>query len=368
MAFKKILFKLERALLYINFIFAALLLISYLSAVISPAQFWPLAFLGLAYPILLGLNLFFLIYWTLRLKKYFFISAISILFGFNILLNSIGFSNSAIAPQELSSDHLKLMTYNVHDFNVGKGQVNVPANKQIVELINLNQPDIIGFEEFYTQHSRFGILDSLKKTLHTNQFYFEPFKSDNIEATGLALFSKYPIVSRGIIRFSNEKDENQGIYADIKYKAQIIRVYDFHLQSLHLNDGDYLNLNGFSHSEDFSFRRLAVIFLKFKFAFIKRAQQVNLIREHAAKCPYPYIFMGDFNDIPSSYAFNQLAKGMKNTFEEKGAGIGRTFYGGFVSFQIDYILVSKQFHVLDYQIIHKEISDHYPVCTDVVLH
>ena len=126
-------------------------------------------------------------------------------------------------------------------------------------------------------------------------------------------------------------------------------------------------MNRFSHEGIISLRGLRRIILKLKGGFIERGLQVALIRQHASKCPYPYILMGDFNDTPSSYAFNQMEIGMNNTFREKGTGVGKTFNGGFASFQIDYILSSKQFHVLDYHIIHKLISDHYPVLSEVAL-
>jgi endonuclease/exonuclease/phosphatase family metal-dependent hydrolase len=366
MKFKKSFLKVERLVLYFNVFFAALLLFSYLSAFISPQNFWPLAFLGLIYLILVCINLVFCIYWIIHLKKYFFISAITIILGFNVLLNTIGFNYFHKTSSISSSTHLKLMTYNVHDFET-PDPAKLPTYKPILQLINLNQPDVIGFEEFISRTSRYRICDSLKKILHTNQFYFEPFIKTKYDSTGLALFSKYPIINRGIIRLSNKQNENQVIYIDIKYKTQIFRVYDFHLQSLELKEQDYNNLNSFSHKGIISFSGLKRIILKLKEGFIKRGRQVSLIRQHASKCPYPYIFMGDFNDTPSSYAFNQMAIGMNNAFRDKGTGIGKTFNGGFASFQIDYILATKQFHVLDCQIIHKLISDHYPVLSEVAL-
>jgi endonuclease/exonuclease/phosphatase family metal-dependent hydrolase len=256
------------------------------------------------------------------------------------------------------------MTYNVHNF---QNTFNSSAHVPILQLINLNQPDVIGFEEFNLKPSLFKVCDSLKKILHTDQFYFEPFIKTQYDSTGLALFSKYSIIHHGIIRLSNERNENQAIYIDIKYKSTIVRVYTFHLQSLKLKEQDYNNLNGFSHEGIISLRGLRRIISKLKGGFIEREKQVELIRQHASKCPYPYVFMGDFNDTPSSYAFNQMAIGMNNAFRNSGTGVGKTFNGGFASFQIDYILVSKQFHVLDYQIIHKVISDHYPVMSDVAL-
>src|ERR1700731_3551988 len=107
MGHKKSFLKLERVILYINFVVALLLLFSYLSAVISPQTIWPLAFLGLIYPILLLINLLFCFYWAIRLKRYFFISAISIILGFNILLNSIGFNFFHKTLPVSSKAHLK---------------------------------------------------------------------------------------------------------------------------------------------------------------------------------------------------------------------------------------------------------------------
>jgi endonuclease/exonuclease/phosphatase family metal-dependent hydrolase len=364
MKLKSLLIKLERFFLYVNFFFSALLLLSYLAAVISPGKFWPLAFLGLIYLTLLYINLFFVVYWAVRLKKYFFISTLSILLGYNVLLNSIGFNVAHISQSSSTSDSLKLMTYNVHTF---QGMDERPAYKRILKLIDLNQPGIIGFEEFYTQHSRFGICDSIKNVLHSNQFYFEPFKASEVDSTGLALFSKYPIIHRGIIRLSNEQNDNQGIYIDVKYQSQVVRIYCFHLKSLQLDLQDDYSLDKFSHRGVIGLSRLKEILKKLKAAFIIRGQQVNQIRQQVAMCPYPYVFMGDFNDTPGSYAFSKMSAGMKNAFREKGTGIGNTYKGGFASFQIDYILASRQFHIIDYQIIRKAISDHYPVCSTIGL-
>ena len=175
MRFKSLFLKLENFIFYTNIFFAILLLCSYLSAYISPQKFWPLAFLGLIYPILLVINLFFCIYWAIRLKKYFFISAISILAGFNILLNSIELNISSNAGSVSSVSSLKLMAYNVHNFRTLDTPRNFSANEAILKLIEQNQPDVIGFEEYNTSRFRFKICDSLKKALHTDQFYFAPF-------------------------------------------------------------------------------------------------------------------------------------------------------------------------------------------------
>ena len=356
---KKLFIKFEKCFFYINFFFAALLVFSYLASIISPERFWPLAFLGLIYPILIYTNLLFVIYWVIRRRKFFFISFVTILIGLNVLLNTIGFSFSDPAKSRLPAAHLKLMTYNVHNFQSIIN--NKPADKAMLKLIDLNQPDIIGFEEFYSQYTRFNICDSLKRMLHFNQFYFEPFNITRYDSTGLALFSKYPIINKGVVKLSSEQDNTPGIFIDITYQSRVVRIYCFHLKSLRLDPPDPADNSLINPS------RLKEIFTKLKAAFIIRAQQVNLIRNDVAKCPYPYIFLGDFNDTPSSYAFNQMSKGMKNAFKERGSGIGKTFNGSFASFQIDYILASQQFDIFNYGVIQKEISDHFPVYSEVGL-
>ena len=62
-----------------------------------------------------------------------------------------------------------------------------------------------------------------------------------------------------------------------------------------------------------------------------------------------------------------MSKGLKNAFCEKGSGFGRTYNGDFPNYQIDYIMASPAFDVLDYDIIEKKLSDHYPVCSDLLL-
>ena len=94
---------------------------------------------------------------------------------------------------------------------------------------------------------------------------------------------------------------------------------------------------------------------------------MDIIKAHAALCPYPYIISGDFNDTPASYSVNQMAKGLKNAFREKGTGFGRTYNGSFPNYQIDYIMASPQFDVASYQITERKLSDHYPVRSDLVL-
>ena len=352
-----------KIILISNILFALLLVISSSASIVNPQIFWLIALLGLAYPILFLINLIFFLYWFVRLKKYAFISGLTLLLGFNIALNYFGFRlpyNYSLKNKTGRS--LRIMTYNVHNFE-DINKIPRYSYQKILKTIKAQNPDVITLEEFYQNSGRFNICDSLKKMLHTEHYYFEPFLKTPNDSTGLAIFSKFPIVNRNLIRLSNAKNDNQGIVVDIKSSYGILRVYCFHLQSIMLNAGDFEVMR---HKQYYR-KYLKYTIEKFKTAYVKRAQQALMIKKQTEKCTYPYIFAGDFNDPPNSYAFHIMSEGLKNAFKAKGSGYGITFNQGVPIFQIDYILASPQFEVMNYQIIKQKISDHYPILADLSL-
>jgi len=260
-----------------------------------------------------------------------------------------------------------MMTYNVHNFKRYGAKNDISTKHEILDIISQQHPDIIGFQEFYTRkQGQYDMRDSIVKIMGSGFYYFEPIIFNNNEAIGLAIFSKFPIIGKGLISFSDKKSENACIYVDVKKGDRKFRVYSVHLQSIRFDPEDYKYINSITQegADISSAHRLGS---KLKGAFIKRSAQVIKIKDHAAQCPYPYIISGDFNDTPASYAVNEMAKGLKNAFREKGSGFGRTYNGTFPNFQIDYIMASPQFDVLSYQIIEKKLSDHYPVRSDLSL-
>jgi endonuclease/exonuclease/phosphatase family metal-dependent hydrolase len=358
----------DKVFLWINFSLCLALLVSYLAPITDPNTMWIIAFFGLAYPFLLLANLILVVYWLFRKSKWALLSVITILIGFNVLFNNIGFSfdNAKIDPNKAN---LRVMTYNVHGFRKYKNYKEIITVRQpILDLIKQQHPDVIGIQEFDTQASgEEAMIDSLKKIMDSNQYYFEQFGGGEKVRTGMVIFSRWPIVAHGLIKLSDiHRSENQCLYIDVKKDNHLIRIYSLHLQSIRFEREDYKYLDTVSIGKTDlpSTKRVAS---KLKRAFVRRSEQVFKVKEHAGKCPYPYIISGDFNDTPSSFAVNQMAKGLKNTFREKGLGLGRTYNGEFPNFQIDYIMASPQFDVAGYNIIEKKLSDHYPVCADLVL-
>ena len=90
-------------------------------------------------------------------------------------------------------------------------------------------------------------------------------------------------------------------------------------------------------------------------------------RKEIEKSPYPVIVCGDFNDVPNSYAYYHIGKGMIDAFKAKGSGLDRTYLGISRTLRIDYIFCQPAFEVVEYNRIIKNFSDHYPVIADLFL-
>jgi endonuclease/exonuclease/phosphatase family metal-dependent hydrolase len=359
----------DKVFLWINCGLCLALLISYLAPVTDPKTTWLIAFFGLAYPPILLVNLIMIAYWLLRKSWLALISVLGILCGFGVLENNIGFhpGNSNINKPH-AENAIRMMTYNVHDFKKYGSGKDISTKNEILEIIANQQPDVIGIQEFYSRkRGQYAMIDSMKKIIGSDNYYFENFGGSEDEKMGNAIFSKFPIIAKGLLQLSPLYSGNQCLYADIKQNDHIFRVYSVHLQSIQFEPADYKYIDTVTQKGKPDFSSTKRLGGKLKRAFMKRSEQVALIRAHAKQCPYPYIISGDFNDTPSSYAVNQMAKGLKNTFVEKGFGLGRTYNGDFPNYQIDYIMVSPQFNVASYTIAEKKLSDHYPVITDLVL-
>jgi len=359
----------DKVILWINLLLCFSLVISYFAPYVNPQKIWIIAFFGLAYPPLLLLNVILMAYWLLRRRLQFAVSLVTILIGWSTLNNNIGFRSRSSYTPVPGSNGVRIMTYNVHNFKRYGAKNDASTKHEILALITSQRPDVIGFQEFFTRNKgQYDMRDSIVKILGVNNFYFEPFAISNQESIGMAIFSKFPIIAKGMIRLSNDKtSSNQCLYIDVKKGEKIFRVYSVHLQSIKFNPLDYKYLDSVSKKGKTDMQSTKRLGGKLKIAFIKRSEQVFKVKAHAALCPYPYVISGDFNDTPTSFAVNQMAKGLKNAFREKGSGFGRTYNGDFPNYQIDYIMASPQFDVASYQIIEKKLSDHFPLRSDLIL-
>ncbi|HET6225589.1 MAG TPA: hypothetical protein VFF27_04865, partial [Bacteroidia bacterium] len=142
--------------------FAALsLLLSYLAHYVSPERFWLLAFFGLAFPLLVILNILFVVYWGIQFQKRAFYSLLVILAGWAQLNCFFQLSFRDNKPDG-SKKLMKVMSYNVKVFDLYNWTHNKETRDKIFNLIDIEGSDIMCLQEFFSQDSsRYDNLDSL---------------------------------------------------------------------------------------------------------------------------------------------------------------------------------------------------------------
>jgi endonuclease/exonuclease/phosphatase family metal-dependent hydrolase len=327
-----------------------------------------IAFAGLAYPFFLVINALFVLFWMLRRRFIFaLLTLLFILSGWRPLTATYQFFGEKGSEVKEKESDVRFMTYNVHQFKKYGEDNDVSTKDQIISIIKEQNPDIICFQEFFTrQKGEFDLIDSIKKQLKLKQYYFVPSVDNGYEASGLAIFSRYPIVNKGKIAFSQWAG-NESIYADVKVKEQILRVYNVHFQSISFQKEDYDYINKVTKKMDAEYRSSRRIAGMLKNAFVRRSEQVAIMKAEMQQCATPYIIAGDFNDTPASYCVTQITNSLKSTFTEKGSGFGRTYNGAFPNFQIDYIAATKDFDVVNHYVSKAKLSDHFPVRSDLRL-
>jgi endonuclease/exonuclease/phosphatase family metal-dependent hydrolase len=338
------------------------LLLAYLSVYINPEKVWFLAFFGLSYPFLLLANVAFVVFWIIKKKKFFIIPLVSILIGWGSIKSFVQIPISKNKKNSTVENTFNVLSYNVRLFDLYDWHdESKNTTQEIFEFINKENPDIICFQEFYTNNNRLTEKYISNDALHGKYYSHIDYTIQNSkENYGIATYSKHPIVNKGIIQFKNST--NTSIYTDILVNKDTIRVFNNHLQSIRFNSGNYSFIsNSKSMNDEERMKEIKDISFRLRDAFIKRAEQARIVSNHVKNSPYPVFICGDFNDVPVSYTYHIISRDLKDSFIEAGEGIGNTYIGKFPSFRIDYILHSKNVHCHEFDIRKVKLSDHYPI-------
>lgn len=342
---------LNKIIFVLNIIAAACLLLSYLSPYTNPQKFWPIAFFGLAYPLLLGLNIAFVVYWLLRAKLWIFISLVPILLGAKYIGRYIQFHSSIDDPESIS-----IISMNVKHF---KGEEDHPFDSTFLKYLEKETPDIMVFQEYYTlMRKRKGEKHiKQKRELLPGKKYYEHMENSH------AVISRYKILKSGFIAFDDKIKVNGVLWVDLLIKKDTIRLYNIHLQSFKLDPG--LDIDRMDSEK--ALKESRNIFRRIKTGNYKRTSQAREVLEHMASCRHKIIIAGDFNDTPMSYTYDQFQKRFTDCFTECGKGLGSTYVGPYPSYRIDYIFHSPGIRGLSFKRGSNFESDHRMVTARLAL-
>ncbi len=330
------------------------LLFAYLSRYVSPAGTWFFAFFGLFFPILFVLNTCLFIFWLVLKRKTFWIHAAVLIPGLFLLPAYVQFRSE----KKETTGTLKVLTYNVHVFGIDYKTKSLKTFSNIARFIGKESPDVVCLQEIAVFDT--SILQRTFRQYPHIYFYSRPHYNNS--KYGIAVLSRYPIVNRGRILFTNSA--NLCIYTDVAVGDDTVRVYNNHLQSTKLNLA--VSLSRFKQ-EDRRNEEIREVSQRLRDAFVKRAAQVDTVAAHITRSIYPVLVCGDFNDLPMSYTYRKMKGNLSDTFIAAGSGIPSSYRTFMPAFRIDYIFNDKFFKAQRFYIPTVSYSDHYPVITELQL-
>lgn len=349
-----------------------MVLISGLITSVSPSNFGISPFIAYSLPIwiLINLSYLFLVFYK---KKYWIFSGAFLCIGFWGLNNTYAISGTS------EKSDIRVMSYNVRLFDVynwlqrdtwddweerkDKGAIL----DSIYNTIKESNPDVISFQEYFNQP--FGTYKTRRQFKHK-----QGYKYSNISYTfkekgskyGMATFSKFPIINKKYIKFKDA--QNNGILiTDIVKERDTIRVFNVHLQSFKFGKDQYKYLRNLKDStyEAINIPETKALVARLYSGFNKRSDQIQIVLEEINNSPFPVIVCGDLNEVPLSFAYEQLKSNLQDSFLEAGSGLGITHTSGYPFMRIDYIFTSPTFETTGFQTIKRELSDHYPIVVDL---
>lgn len=359
--------KAVRRILFILYLVTVLpLLACYLSQLISPASFWPLAFFGLLFPVLIAIQFAFVLFFLTVRSKAIVLPVVLILIGWTSLTHTFQV-NVNKRSQVPDSGSIHVMTYNVRLFDIPHYWSGPQDQSEgVISYVTDLKPDILCFQEFAVQEPGKFSIGFVKSRLS-----FLPYSAVEYNFTnksrkhGLAIFSRYPIIMTGHEHFADTR--NLMLYCDLLIGTDTVRVYNNHLESIHFDRDELQWIDTTTNATRITRDKVTEIIDRMKGAYIKRAAQADQVRKSIDLSPYEVIVCGDFNDTPVSYTSHQIGKNLYDSFRSGGRWLGITFPNVKAPLRIDYILHSRNMASGDYHIGKVKFSDHRPVSCRIKL-
>ncbi|MGH2563187.1 MAG: endonuclease/exonuclease/phosphatase family protein [Ginsengibacter sp.] len=345
-------------------------LITCLSPFVNTGEDWYLAFPGLVFPLIFFALLCFVIIWIFLKSRWLWISLFVLLLGFQQILAAFAFHIPTNFVQDKKPNTLRVLQWNVS----GWGEQNSESanNKDypnlMMNLVKDQDADVLCFEEFmdFTDENNFepNIATIIKMGYPYHYFVATEYHKNNFES-GIAIFSKYPMIDSASFSFKKDNTGEHLLYTDIKVEDKAFRIFATHLQSVHFHEKEYESLSNLKHAHRSGFSDSRTIVSKLKKGYESRYKQAGLVSEKIKDSPYQSFICGDFNDVPNSSTYFKIKNNFQDAFLQKGFFIGRTFRFISPTLRIDYILADKKFKVTQFQKIKVPYSDHYPVEADL---
>jgi endonuclease/exonuclease/phosphatase family metal-dependent hydrolase len=364
--FTKIVFLVLNILASVGFLLACM------APYLDPKKWWFISLIGLGFAFIIVTLIAFIFFWLVFRVKYILISLIPLLIGWKSISVFFAFHFTEQFDYNKKKTALRIVHWNVARFTEWKKNNNRGSQTRLkmMDLIKEQKADVLCLQEFFTSSDPdyYNNISYLLNELGYPYYYFSWDVDAFRQWVGQAIFSRYPIIDSGMIRYPRPSMAEAMIHADILFNQDTIRVYTTHLQSVRFKKQDYESIESIKNTDDGMVKNSRNIFSKLKQGVVNRSLQADLVRKIINKTPYPYILTGDFNDVPNSYTYFTI-KGtdLQDAFLSSGMGVGKTFSYIAPTLRIDYLMTTKDFNILQFNRVIKNYSDHYMLVADVEL-
>lgn len=358
----------KRFFLFFNTGWIALFLLACLQPHLHPARFWYLGYLSILFPYIAVGVAAFIIFWLFTSPRWALLSIVALGLGYGQLKLLGGTTRTPFALEQ-SPGSIRVMSWNVmglRGFESGRKVQEANADS-IFTLVKQYQPDIICLQEFGEyQERKWGrsYVNILKELGYNHEVLSRDYSRKRFAySSGVAIFSKYPLLYTRRLLYNSSAESL--LQANVLVGDDTVTIFNTHLQSYRFAPEELEQVEKIKQTDKPDYNTSSGLLQKMKRSFRNRAAEVDQALPLMDSVTHPSILCLDMNEVPNSYAYNQLSKGRKDAFLEKGWGLGRTYAKLLPTLRIDYILPDTSFEVLQAAVLPYHLSDHYPVIADL---
>ena len=325
---------------------------------INPADHPLVSTLGMAFPILLVINMAFLLFWLIFKWSRAWIPVV----GYILAYVPISIYMPINASQSPPEGALKLVTYNVCCYG-GNFKYEQGFEKVRDYLID-EKADIVCLQEDNDTWRRYCFKNYEERGLTHNDTIV--LCNDATRFNCLGIHTRFPIIRRERIDYPTASNNGSAAWW-LQVDKDTVIVVNNHFESCHLNQEDraqYRQLLKGEMARDSVRAESQLLMVKLAEANAKRSRQIVAVCEYIDQYlgRYPVIVCGDFNDNPISFSRHMMGKYLHDCFVETGRGIGLSYNQKAFSLRIDHIFCSSDITPYECFVDSKmDASDHYPM-------
>ena len=347
---------------FLAFLGLVAMALSVINPYVNPQHFiWTTVF-GLAFWEILIFNVVIFLFLLLLWSNKIWISVVALFIAIPGISKSFSFGSKVE-----SNSSIRVMSYNVHQFCVGKKMNKEQHINQLMDMIREQAPDILCCQEFTGYNSKMTRPQCIEDFAENTGFQYVYYNRKS-NYGGNVIFSKYPLAKVSEDSgFGKENTYGVMVSVDAGGKGKF-HVANMHLLSYNITDKEIDVLTNTSERQNSLDTIGKSVLRKLGYGFKRRSKELKTVLDEMPSVDGPIIICGDFNEPPLSYNYRQMQKaGYVDTFTKVGFGIKPTYAGKLPLLRIDYIWANEGVKPLGFERYKYKASDHYPITLDFSL-